>query len=164
MEKILVTLIIAFIGGLIGIKLRIPAGALVGAMVLVAIYNIFNGKADIPANFRLVAQVIVGGLIGLNFTKESVYGLRDLIGPALVLAVGLVVSCVMLGFLISKLTGVDLITAMFSCAPGGIADMTLISEAYGANISKVALLHFVRLITVITILPLIIKFFTKIAN
>lgn len=40
--------------------------------------------------------------------------------------------------------------------------MTLISEAYGADITKVALLHLMRLVTVITIMPLAIKVFTNI--
>jgi membrane AbrB-like protein len=159
--KMIYTLIIACIGGFVGLKLKFPAGALVGSMIFVAIYNIFIGNGEMPANFKAIAQIIVGGLIGLYFTKKSILGLRELIIPAFILTVGMMTSCIILGFLISKLTGLDLITALFSSAPGGLTDMTLISEAYGADISKVALLHLVRMITVIMILPLIIKLFTK---
>jgi membrane AbrB-like protein len=158
---IIITLIIAGIGGFIGIKLKIPAGALIGAMISVALTNIFYGKGEIPANFRLIAQIIVGGMIGLNFSKESVCGLKNLIGPALIMVVGLLVSCIILGLLIWKLTGLNLITALFSSAPGGLTDMALISEAYGADISKVALLHLVRLISLITVLPVIIRMITR---
>lgn len=161
MERILYTLIIAGIGGLIGIKLRMPAGAFVGAMLAVAAFNISTGKGHIPTNFKLVAQMVVGGIIGLNFTLESVKGLKDLILPALVLIIGLTTFSILLGFIISKTTGIDLVTALFSSAPGGLSDMTIISEAYGADTPKVALLHLVRLITVITILPLVIKIFAK---
>jgi len=155
------TLIIACIGGIIGLKLKLPAGALVGSMVFVAIYNIFFENAEIPANFKAIAQIIVGGLIGLYFTKKSVCGLKDLIVPVFILSAGMMASCIILGFIISKLSGLDLVTALFSSAPGGLTDMTLISEAYGADISKVALLHLIRMITVVMILPLIIKLFTK---
>jgi membrane AbrB-like protein len=155
------TLIIASIGGFIGLKLNLPAGALVGSMVFVAIYNIFVGNGEIPVNFKAIAQIIVGGLIGLYFTRETVFGLKALIIPVLILIVGLMTSCIILGLLISKLTGLDLLTALFSSAPGGLTDMTLISEAYGADISKVALLHLARMITVIVLLPLIIELLTK---
>lgn len=161
MEKIFYTLIVAGIGGLIGIKLKVPAGAFVGAMLAVAAFNISTGRGHIPPNFKLVAQMVVGGIIGLNFTLESVKGLKDLIFPALVLMFGLMAFSILLGFIISKTTGLDLTTALFSSAPGGLADMTIISEAYGAETPKVALLHLVRLVTVITILPLVIRLFTR---
>ncbi|MBU5482889.1 AbrB family transcriptional regulator [Clostridium sp. MSJ-11] len=162
MEKIIYTLVIALLGGYIGIKAKIPAGALVGAMISVAIYNIYTGKGDIPYNFKLLSQIVVGGMIGLNFTMDSVKQLKSLIFPAIILVVGLTLFSLILGFIIHKITGLDLITSLFSSAPGGITDMTLISEAYGADISKVALLHLMRLVTVITVMPIAIKIFSKI--
>ncbi|GAA0723496.1 hypothetical protein GCM10008905_16190 [Clostridium malenominatum] len=162
MEKIFYTLLIAFIGGIIGIKAKIPAGALVGAMISVAIYNIYTGKGEIPYNFKLLSQIVVGGMIGLNFTIDSVQQIKKIILPSVILVVGLTVFSLSLGFIIHKISGIDLITALFSSAPGGITDMTLISEAYGADITKVALLHLMRLVTVITIMPLAIKVFTNI--
>lgn len=164
MEKIAWTMIIAGIGGLIGIKLKIPAGALIGSMIFVAIYQIGWERGVIPVNFKLVAQMIVGGMIGLNFTRSSLDGLKELWIPALILIGGLTVSWMVLGFLIAKLTGLELVTALFSSAPGGLADMTLMAEAYGAEISKVALLHLVRMLVVVTVLPLIIGWLTKLSG
>lgn len=164
MDKIIYTLLVAGLGGFIGIKLKIPAGALVGAMASVAIYNIYTGQGSIPMNFKLIAQIVVGGMIGLNFTMDTVKGLKELLVPSLILVLGLTVFSIFLGFIIYKLTGLDLVTALFSCSPGGLADMTIISEAYGAETPKVALLHLMRLITVITILPWVIKIFAKFIN
>ena len=161
MEKIIYTLIIAGIGGFVGFRLKIPAGALVGAMVFVAIFNIFFEKGKIPADFKIIAQTIVGGLIGLNFTRESINGVKELIGPALIIVVGLLVACVIIGLLVAKFTGMDLVTALFSSAPGGLTDLALISEAYGADISKVALLGLARMVTVVTALPLIINLLAR---
>lgn len=161
MDKIIYTLVIAFIGGFIGIKLKIPAGALIGAMFAVAAYNMYTGKGDIPANFKLIAQIVVGGMIGLNFNTGTISGLKELIVPSFLLAAGLILNSIILGFVISKLTGLDMITALFSSAPGGIADMTLISDAYGADTPKVALLHLVRLISVISMMPFAIGWFSK---
>lgn len=164
MDKVLYTLLLAGAGGYVGIKLRIPAGALIGAMAFVAIYNIYTGHGNIPKNFKIVAQIVVGGMIGLNFTMESILGLKKLIVPALILVVGLTLFSICLGFLISRLTGIDLITSLFSCSPGGLTDMTLISEAYGAQIHIVALLHLIRLVTIITVLPVVINYFSQLVK
>lgn len=164
MNKVFYTLLVAGLGGVIGIKLKIPAGALIGAMIFVGIYNIVTGQGNIPINMKILAQIIVGGMIGLNFNMETVYGLKDLIVPALILVLGLTVFSIFLGFIISKLTGLDLITALFSCSPGGLTDMTLIAEEYGAETPKVALMHLMRLITVITVLPVVINILAKYAR
>ena len=49
MREIVLTVLIAFLGGYLGIRLKIPAGALIGAMAAVAILNIATGRADFPA-------------------------------------------------------------------------------------------------------------------
>lgn len=160
MGRILITLIVAAAGGLLGVKLKIPAGAMIGAMFSVALFNILSGKASIPVNFRLVAQMVVGGMIGLKFTKETIYQLKELIVPAIILVVGFMIFSVALGYLIYKVTGLELMTALFSTSPGGLTDMTLIADAYGAETPKIAVMHMMRLVSVITILPIVIKALT----
>lgn len=154
--NILLTLTVAAIGGIIGIKLKIPAGALVGAMLAVAAVNIGTGRGELPQSFRILAQIVVGGMIGLNFSMDTIQGLKNLLLPASIVVVGLTVFSIILGFTLSKLTGMDLTTALFSVSPGGLTDMTLISGAYGADTPTVALLHLMRLLTVITVLPAVI--------
>ncbi|MFZ5967882.1 MAG: AbrB family transcriptional regulator [Bacillota bacterium] len=161
MEKMIYTLVVAFLGGFLGIKLKIPAGALIGAMVAVAAYNISGGKGYIHPNFKVAAQIVIGGILGLSFTMETLYGLKELWVPAVVMIVGLMVLSLTLGVLISKFAGIDPITALFSSAPGGLTEMVITAEAYGADIKKVALLHLMRLITVITVMPVAIKVFLK---
>ncbi|PAB60226.1 AbrB family transcriptional regulator [Anaeromicrobium sediminis] len=157
MDKIIYTLFIASIGGFVGLKLKIPAGALIGAMFAVAIYNIYTGQGHMPKSFKIGTQIVVGAMIGLNFTMEAVSELKKLAIPALILVAALTIFCICLGIIISKIAGIDLVTAMFSCAPGGLTDMALICEPYGAEVPTVVSLHLMRLITVIAILPSVIK-------
>lgn len=161
MERIVYTLLIGAAGGYLGIKLKIPAGAMIGAMIFVGVFNVFTGEGEIPPNFKLVAQIVIGSMIGLNFTMESIKGLKDLVLPAIVLVIGLTALSIGLGLIIHKFTGVDLPTALFSASPGGIADMTIMSESFGAQTHIVALLHLVRLTTVLTVLPIVIKVLTS---
>ena len=155
--QLLATLGVGVLGGLLGYKLKIPAGGLIGAMVFVAAYNMWTGKGYMPVSLKLIAQIIVGCMIGLNFTPDAIGGLKGLAVPALMLVGGLLTFSLGLGFFILKMTGLDLVTALFSCSPGGLTDMTLIADAYGAETHKVAVMHLMRLVTVITVLPLLIR-------
>lgn len=161
MEKMFYTLLIASIGGLIGLKLKIPAGTLIGSMIFVAVFNISTGNGEISRYIKIMAQIALGAVIGLNFTMDAIIGLKKLIVPAFILIISLMVFCVGLGILISKLSGLDLKTALFSCAPGGLTDMAIIAEAYGAIVPSVVLFHLMRVITVIIILPFVIKYLSN---
>lgn len=157
MEKVICTLLIGALGGIVGIKLKIPAGAMIGSMIFVAIFNIFTSKGYVPSDLKIVGQIIIGAIVGLNFTMESVIELKKLVVPAIILVIGLTTLSLILGFFVHKITGLDLITSLFSCAPGGLADMTIMAESFGGQIHIVALLHLIRLTTVLTVLPLAIK-------
>ena len=161
MEKTLITLIIAAAGGLLGLKLKIPAGALIGAIVAVSAYNIYSGNAHIPVSLKITAQIILGGIIGLSINMEAVKGLRSVLVPAAILVAVLFIFSVIAGLIISKVTGMDLYTALFSCSPGGLSEMAIIADSYGADIPKVVLVHLIRVLRVVLFFPLIIVFFAK---
>ncbi len=160
----IVTLFVATLGGFIGLKSKIPAGTLVFAMLAVATYNIITDKAYIPSNLKFIAQVIVGGMIGLSFTKETFFNLKNLILPSIILVICLLTFSVIIGIIIHKFTNIDLVTALFSSAPGGLTDMALMSGEYGAIQTTVVTLHLMRLITVLVFLPRIINFISKHLN
>ena len=130
-------------------------------MISVGIYNIFTSSGYIPPNFKLLAQVIIGCAVGLNFTMDSILGLKKIIIPSIILLIGLTTLSILLGYIIHKFNGLDLQTALFSSAPGGLADMTIMSEAFGVQTHIVALLHLIRLTTVLTVLHVVIKILTS---
>lgn len=156
--KVFVTLLVALVGGTVGIKLKIPAGALIGSMLLVALYNIVSDNGSIPTNLKIIAQMIMGGIIGMSFTKQSFINIKNFILPALVMVIGLVLISVVLGLIIHKVTDIDVVTALFATAPGGMSDMTIISGEYGADQSIVVTMHLIRMLTVILIVPRVIHF------
>ena len=92
---------------------------------------------------------------------DSILGLRKLIIPSIILVIGLTTLSIILGLILHKTTGLDLSTALFSAAPGGLTDMVIMSESFGAQTHIVALLHLIRLTTVLTVLPIVIKFVTE---
>lgn len=160
-EKTILTFAAAACGGLIGFKLKIPAGTLIGSLIAVSLFNIFTGNAHIPGQFKIIAQIILGGIIGLSINMEALKGLKSLIIPGLILVSILFVFSVVSGLIIAKITGMDLYTALFSCSPGGLSEMSIIADSYGADISKVALIHLIRIMSVILFFPIIAAFFAK---
>lgn len=155
--NILLTILVGITGGLMGIKLKIPAGAMIGAMISVAAFNIITSKGFIPLSWKYGAQIIIGIYIGLSFNKNVLYELKSMFIPVIIMVAGLFISSIILGLFIAKVTNTDLLTAMLGASPGGLTEMTLIADAYGAEISKVVLMHLMRLTAVVTLLPMIIK-------
>ncbi|MBS3950228.1 MAG: AbrB family transcriptional regulator [Peptococcaceae bacterium] len=162
MARIALTLLIAALGGYIGIRLKIPAGALVGAMLAVAVSNLgFGFSGEIPTNFRTIAQIVVGGILGLSITRQTVSELRTIALPVAVLVFSMIGLSLVAGFILAKVTGWDMATAFFSSSPGGMTEMTLASMSFGADTPKVALLQLVRMISVISLMPLILKWMLR---
>lgn len=164
MNKIVITLFVAAVGGLLGVRLKIPAGAMICSMISVGIYNLFFSQGYIPGDFKIAAQIIIGGMIGLRFTKDTILELKDMLIPVIAILIGLTAFSILLGYLLHKFTGMDLTTALFSTSPGGLADMTLLADDYGADSPKVAMMHTMRLITVVTFIPIIIRYLVKLTS
>lgn len=157
-EKIAITLAIAVIGGYIGIKLKMPAGALLGAMLAVSLANLgFGFEGQIPKDFRTVAQMVVGGILGLSITRGTVAELRTMLVPAMVLVFAMIGMSLVAGYVLARITGWDMATAFFSSSPGGMTEMTLASMSFGADTPKVALLQLMRMLSVVSLMPVVLK-------
>ena len=157
MDRVFSTLVIAAIGGLVGAKLKIPAGAMVGAMIAVGAANLIGFRGSLPPYFRTGAQIVVGGMIGLSITRETVIGLKSVAGPAVILIFSMIGFGLLAGFLISRVTDMDIVTALFSSTPGGMMEMTLMGEASGGMGAKIALMQLARFMGIVLIMPLVIR-------
>ena len=82
--------------------------------------------------------------------------LQTLWKPAILITFTLVLTGLAIGLWTSKLLNVNVITTILGAAPGGISGMSLVGSEYGVG-PAVATLHAVRLITVLLILPLVVK-------
>jgi membrane AbrB-like protein len=159
MMSYLWTMLIGLAGALIGVKLRLPAGALVGSMVAVGLVNVW-GAIPIPAppaGIRFAMQVVLGILLGTKLTADTLLALKDLWRPALLCTVIAVGTGVLSGYLISRWLGIERLTAILGTAPGGISDMSLIALDMGAQTSTVVVMHLARLISVVVVVPWVVR-------
>lgn len=158
---LIITVAIGIIGGLLFQKLKFPAGAMVGAMVFTAIFNVATNVAYLPLETKVFTQMIAGAYIGHTITKKDVIALKNIIKPAFIMMLSMIILDMGMGFIMYKMSGVDIATALMSSAPGGMMDIALLSQDVGADSSKVALLQLIRLMTVMTCFPLLIKGISK---
>ena len=153
---LLVTLAVGVAGGLLGMKLKLPAGALVGALLASMLFSVSTGIAFVPAWLKNVSMMVAGAAIAVDLDAEKVRRLRHSIGPALFILVGMLAINLILGITIWKCSDVDLMTAMFATTAGGISDMPLIGEPLGADVPTVSLLQLLRLISALIVLPMLL--------
>ena len=144
--------------GALALKTGIPAAPLAGALLGASIVSV-SGKipiADWPSGTRTLLEIGIGTVIGTSLTKDSIGDLQNLWKPAILITFTLVATGLVIGLWTSRLLKVDIITTILGAAPGGISGMSLVGSEYGVG-AAVATLHAVRLITVLLILPLIVK-------
>lgn len=157
MVELILTLIVGILGGIIALRLKMPAGAMVGSMIAVTVFSVITGHAYIPQNIKIITQISAGAFIGASIKRKDVLEMKLIIKPAILMVVSMITLDLFMGYIMFKVTGIDLITALFSTAPAGIVDMSLISDDFGADTSKVVVLHLVRLVSVLIIFPPMMK-------
>ena len=142
--------------GLLLLKLKVPGGMLVGAIIGASSLNLITQRAFIYPQARVLAQSLTGAYIGCMMTREDVRHLPRLLRPYLVVIASLLTLNLTMAALIYRATDFDLLTSLFCSAPGGISDIPLIAMDMGADASAVAVMQFVRSIFGMACLPSII--------
>ncbi|MBA2441487.1 MAG: AbrB family transcriptional regulator [Rubrobacter sp.] len=142
----------------LGHRLRLPAGTLTGALAGVGGALTLQGFPEVPAlpAADLLLQILIGILVGLRITPHSLRsGARSLV-PAAALALAFVGLGAGTALAAVYLTGIDLPTALFSAAPGGLTEMASIGATMGADGPAVAAVHLARLLVVIAAVNLLV--------
>ena len=156
MIRFFVTMLVGSAGGLIGYTLGLPAGALLGSMAAVGIYNCIGFKAYMPPIVHMGARIIIGSLLGLSLNLNAFMELKTVIVPAVIIVTLLLMCGIITGFIIYKFCKLDMHTAFLSSSAGGMSELCLLATSLGGDGPKVAILHTVRLIAVISVMPLIL--------
>lgn len=156
LKRFFTTILVATCGGLLFWKLGVRAGAMIGAMLATASYNILRGGAFYPSGARKYTQIFSGAYIGLSLDRASFFALKNLIGPALLMIAAVVVFTWISAMLIHKATKLELTTCMMASTPGGLTEMSLLADDLGGDTPKIALMQTVRMMSVVALFPSIL--------
>jgi membrane AbrB-like protein len=150
---------LAVAGALIAGRLRVTAGVLLGPMVLTAVLVLTGiiGDFAVPSLLGQIAFSLIGLQIGLRFTIETVRLLGRLTIPVLLAIAGLLAACFGLALLLAASTPATLLDAYLATTPGGLYAVLAVAYGAGANTTFVVAVQSLRVIAMVLLAPLAVR-------
>ncbi|BCG93249.1 AbrB family transcriptional regulator [Mesorhizobium sp. 131-2-1] len=150
---------VAVVGGLLGRLCRLPSPFFLGTFILGTIVHLgFGVDMQLPQWLLAVSYGLIGWSIGLNFTRpilrHATRALPQIVGSI----VALIAFCGGMAFVISRVLGIDPLTAYLATSPGGMDSVAIIAAAaQNVDISFVMALQSARFLVVLLIGPSIAR-------
>lgn len=158
--RLLETLVIAFVGGLLFHFIHLPLPWVLGALTFVMLWqSLTKRKSFVPNPVRDSGFIILGLNFGLYFTLQTFKTVGGYLLPYLMVTIVLILVSIFFGWMVSKKIEIDEVTSVFACIPGGLSEMTLASGALNGNSSYVAIFQTLRLIAVLFIVPSVMTYY-----
>lgn len=157
MLQTLFTLALCTAAGLLLYRKHVPAGMLIGAAAASAALCAGFHLAGVPSISKHIAQVVAGVYIGSSASRDDFRRLKTFYKPVIMITGSLLLVNVVIGFLLFLTGYSDLLSCLVCAVPGGISDVTLIAVDFGADASKVLLIHFCRLVVGVAVFPAVVQ-------
>lgn len=142
-----------------GKRISMPAHALLGPMVLTALF-VFTGTAQGFAPdgaLRSLLFVLVGLEVGLRFTWASVRSIGRLFPHVLPWTVAVCLACGGLAWMFSVALGLPLLDAYLATTPGGINAVLATAASMDADLPAISTVQSIRLFIVMLLTPPLIS-------
>jgi membrane AbrB-like protein len=157
-------------GALAGWAVGIPAGIMVGALLTSGLYRLASGErltggqplaesqlGRWRGRYARLGRLLLGIVIGAAFGPDMIAPLKAALLPMAGLVAAIIGVGLFLGWLLSRLTGLDLATSIISAVPGGLPAMTAMAEDVDADATVVTAIHFSRLATILVAIPALFR-------
>jgi uncharacterized protein len=153
--RLVSALAVGLAGAAAGKLLSIPLPFLLGPLIACAVLTASGVALEAFPLGREAGQVVVGLGIGLRFVPAVLASIVTLL-PMMVVATLLTIASTLLAAVILRRLGrVDTRTAFFATAAAGLAEMAIVAHQKGADGSSVAVVHLLRVTTIVTAIPLL---------
>lgn len=144
----------AVLGIPLGRYLRLPSPDMFGPLILSGIVHVAGwSQFQVPMIIMLIAQVIIGTIIGVRFKGLSS---RWFVRLAALSFLTLAVHCSMAigaALAVANLTGIELVLLLLAYAPAGMSEMSLIAVAIGRDAVFVASHQLARIFSILLVGP-----------
>jgi hypothetical protein len=152
------TLAITFVGAWFGLRLHLPAGALVGPAVLGTLLGLIGlSHAEWPELVLRPAYMVVGISVGLQFDLQAMRTAGKLVPLFLASTLLLIIGAALMGWALALLTGIDLFSAYLATTPGGLNMVTIIALDSGADVALVLTLGLLRFLIIMLAAPHVVR-------
>jgi hypothetical protein len=138
--------------------LHLPAALLLGPMIAAIILAMANGTVRVPPSFFFLAQGVLGCMIARS-VPLSIFAEIGRNWPIFLVGVASVIAAAAaLGGLLTRWRVLPGTTAVWGSSPGAASAMTLMAEAYGADIRLVAFMQYTRVLCVAVVASVLARF------
>jgi membrane AbrB-like protein len=149
-------------GAWIGLRFRIPSGAMIVPLAFAAILGGLGlGPVAVPAWVLPVTYLLLGARIGARFDRDTLRLIRAVFWQLMVFVTLLIAGCTVLGWGLYRVTDIDLLTAMLATSPGGMDAATVAALETGANTPMVVSIQLIRLLVMVMIAPFVVRWLIR---
>lgn len=146
------------VGAGFGKLARLPFWPLSGAILGAAAFHLATGgAATLPWWWSFGGQVLIGTVVGAKLGPTVLRDFRAVLVPGLVAVLVIVGAGIALGLGLSAVSSVGSLEALFGMVPGGVGEMVAGVTTLHGDSALVAGMHLVRLLVVITTMPLLVR-------
>jgi len=145
----------ALVGSLIAVRARIPAGTLLGPLVLTAGLTLAGWSLDahVPIWLAQIAYGAIGLRIGLGFTRASLKLLGRVLPVALTLTILIILGCAGMGVFLASVTGQSQLAGYLATSPGGLFAVLAIAADTGSSATFVLAVQVLRIFVMLLVAP-----------
>jgi membrane AbrB-like protein len=166
--RLVETLFIGLLGGLLFTLLHLPLAWMLGSLLAIVLWKLWmKREVVIFQSMRNGSLVVIGYMIGISFTYETLLQMAGMLPAMLTTTVLLIGFSVLISFFLAKFIGITFKTALIGMMPGGFSQMVVLGEELGdVDVTSVTLFQLVRLLSVIYIVPAVVRieWFSEIGN
>lgn len=150
-------LAISFLLGAMATYYRVPAGAMLGAMLGAGSYSFFiNRRYYCSLRIRHLAQIGLGLVMGRRMTSETVLQLTYILIPTVITAFIMMIGCFLLAIIIKKISKMDILTCLLCVSPAGLSQIAVFAEEIGVDSLTASVFHSIRIMAIVSLYPWII--------
>ena len=137
--------------------LRLPIPALLGTIAFVGFFRLSGYAIPLSPDFLSpLIQIVLGLYVGSKVTRETIRELKAMLPSVAIIVIWALSVVFVLGFILSRLTYLDPVTAILSSSMGGLPEMTVIALSTQANIAVIIIIQSIRMIVTVVAFPLIL--------
>jgi membrane AbrB-like protein len=153
-----IAIVLGGLGGLAGSRLKIPAGALIVAMLTVIGFRLITkSQWGVPKGLGLVLQIFLGIMVGTTFQPAMLPVFKKIFLPVLSSTIILVGTGILLSVIFTRMGILDPSSAYLGTSPGAMSALIVLAFESGSSATLIVCFHFFRVVFVVLTAPLFLK-------
>ncbi|AGA26416.1 AbrB family transcriptional regulator [Singulisphaera acidiphila] len=153
------TMAIAIGGAILGGLSRIPAGMMLGPLIIGSVLQAANLVAiELPPWLLTASYAVMGWVIGLKFNRQILVHAARALLQTLLSILAMIAFCGGLAILLVRILGIDPLTAYLATSPGGVDSIAVIAASSKVDLEFVMALQLMRVAILLLVGPSISRF------